>query len=319
MQPFVARCFLVGASVVLVAVGALVPLSGAARAVVLVAAGCCAVLDVLLVRGGRAMDASTATAVLGPPPTPTPPQTQTPTQTQAPTPTQAPTATPTPPPVSSQTRRSRTVTLGTGPDGHAVELVVDGARAHIVVVGTGALAHAVFRALAIQVRAVVDQDSAVVRSAAAPDLVDIDIDVDVDNDARKDVDVVHGVQGTRHHSAAAAPQTSVWAPESSTTPPRPRLPAGTAVLAVDPHGPTPTTLVLVPGLGQLPRRFDLVVEVTRYGCTARGHDKSRGVPIAPALPQIVPPGSDAVSAVPRRPAPRPPGRRRRAPARPSPP
>jgi len=173
-----------------------------------------------------------------------------------------------------------TVTFGTGPDGHAVELPVGSVRTHVVVVGTGALAHAVYLALAVQVLAIVDQDAAVVRSAAAPDLDDLDGFVTRADPPRN----TSSREGAR--APAPARPTSVWAPEPPAAPTNPHLPPGTAVLAADPHTSTPTTLVLVPGLSLLPRRFDVVVEVTRYGCTVRRRDDPRGVPIAPALPQI---------------------------------
>ncbi|WP_139199859.1 hypothetical protein [Curtobacterium sp. MCBA15_008] len=272
MQPLVARCLLIGTSLVLVAVGVVAPLTGLARTILLVAAACCAVLDVLLVRSARAGDGSSAAVVLGPPPTPASPH-----------PDDEPSgivnrAAPEPAP--------HTVTFGTGPDGHAVELPVGSVRAHVVVVGTGALAHAVYRALAVQVLAIVEQDAAVVRSAAAPDLEDLDGFVIRADPPRN----TSSREGARAPAPASARPTSVWAPEPPTAPSSPRLPPGTAVLAADPHASTPTTLVLVPGLSLLPRRFDVVVEVTRYGCTVRRRDDSRddrrGVPIAPALPQI---------------------------------
>ena len=268
MQPIVARCLLIGTSVALVAVGVVAPLTGLARTILLGAAACCAVLDVLLVRAARAGDGSSSAVVLGPPPTTAPPH-----------PDDEPSgivsgAAPAPAP--------HTVTFGTGPDGHAVELPVGSVRTHVVVVGSGALAHAVYRALAVQVLAAVEQDAAVVRSAAAPDVEDLDGFV-TSTDPLRDTAKREGAPGP---APASARPTSVWAPEPPAAPTTPRLSPGTAVLAVDPHGSTPTTLVLVPGLSQLPRRFDVVVEVTRYGCTVRRRDDPRGVPIAPALPQI---------------------------------
>jgi hypothetical protein len=223
MRPFVARSLLVGASIVLVAVGALA-LSGSSRVVVLVAASCCAVLDVLVVRSGGSARSAADAVVPGPAPLDAP---------------------------DPGVGHPRTVVLGRGQDGRPVELDVVGRRTHVVVVGAGVLAHAVFRALAVQLYARAHDDDLVTRSAAAAGLTDL---------------VAGPTPGDDAH--------------------RPRLPDGTAAIAADPSGPSPFTLVLVPGAGLLPRRWDVVVEVTRYGCSCRRSGESRSARITPALPQF---------------------------------
>lgn len=247
MRLLVARSLLVGASLVLLAVGVLAPSDGWSRATVLVAAACCAGLDVLVVRSaGRTNDPAGQTIVA-----PAPPDRWSPPQA-APVPVL---------PVHP------VITAGRRPDGGPVELDVDGRRAHIVVSGVGALAHAVFRALAVQVHALTERRGPVVRSAAA-------IDVEP---------LVRGALDTARADPAADVDRRARCPP---------LPEGTAVVAVDPSGPSPLTLVLVRGLAQLPRRWDLLVEVTRYGCTVRRPGDSRGTPIVPALPVLGADGAD---------------------------
>ncbi|QSB22516.1 hypothetical protein [Curtobacterium sp. 24E2] len=215
MTLFAARCVLVGTAVVLVLAGVFVPLDGASRAVVFAAAGCCAVLDVLLHRSGAGGprepeslsgdDAAAPIEPLGP---------------------------------SAPGR----LLLGHGPDGVPWETDVAG---HVVVVGTGALAAAVFRAIAEQLRATADPW----------------------DDLR-----AAGRIGTLAGDGAA-------------------LPDGTAVLArLDRSGRPSGTVVLVPGLGAMPRLWDAAVEVTRYGCTVRRPPDRRGVtvrPVLPVLPELV--------------------------------
>ncbi|WIB76082.1 hypothetical protein DEJ28_10365 [Curtobacterium sp. MCPF17_002] len=261
MSPFVARCLLVGAAMVLAVVGVVVPLSGVPRATVLVAAAWCAALDVVLVRSSRGAGSAGSAGdavVLGPP---------------APSPGAHGSTTAQRSPPVPLVRRS--VTLGTGRDGRTVDVVIDGRPMHLVVVGVGVLAHAVFRALAVQVSEVsadADADAGVVaRCAAALDLRDL----------------------------------VTWHPSGAEPVRCPRLPDDTAALVVDPAGRAPLTLVLVPGLRQLPRRWDVAVEVTRYGCTTRRHHESRGTAIAPALPQLEPPATAPATATATAPAPAP--------------
>lgn len=215
MTPFAARCVLVGTAVILVLAGVFAPLDGASRPVVFAAAGCCAVLDVLLYRSsadGRhepeslSVDDSAATVE--------------PLRPSAP----------------------GRLLLGHGPDGVPWETVTTG---HVVVVGTGALAAAVFQAIAEQLRATADPC----------------------DDLR-----TAGRLGTPAGESAA-------------------LPPGAAVLArLDRSGRPSGTVVLVPGLGTMPRLWDAAVEVTRYGCTVRRPPDRRGVtlrPVLPLLPELV--------------------------------
>lgn len=251
MTPFTARCTLVGAAVVLLVVGLVVPVEWPSRAVLLGAAGCCAVLDVLVVRAtrvrpSRGAECGADVAVLVPTPSGQPG-----TVDRA---------------VGTGTHR-RPIVLGTASNGR--ELAVDDrSRPHIVVIGSGVLALAVFRAVAAQVRA-----------AAGPD------------------DEVRAACGPEARAVVAAGADHC-----------PAMPSGTAAVVVDrpahtgsPNGPahaanperpdracppTRTTVVLVPGLSVLPRHWDVAVEVTRHGCTVRHPHERRGTPVTPALPQL---------------------------------
>ncbi|AOX64501.1 hypothetical protein BJK06_00545 [Curtobacterium sp. BH-2-1-1] len=251
MTPFTARCTLVGAAVVLLVVGLVVPVEWPSRAVLLAAAGCCAVLDVLVVpatrvRPSRGAECGADVAVLFPTPFGQPG-----TVDGA---------------VGTGTHR-RPIVLGTASNGR--ELAVDDrSRPHIVVIGSGVLALAVFRAVVSQVRA-----------AAGPD------------------DEVRAACGAEARAVVAAGADHC-----------PAMPSGTAAVVVDrpartasPNGPahaangghpdracppTRTTVVLVPGLSVLPRHWDVAVEVTRHGCTVRHPHERRGTPVAPALPQL---------------------------------
>ncbi|TDW74696.1 hypothetical protein EDF51_101713 [Curtobacterium sp. PhB25] len=221
MTPFAARCVLVGTAVVLVLAGVFAPLDGASRAVVFAAAGCCAVLDVLLHRsgaGGRREPESlsgdySAAAI----------------ESHCP---------------SAPGR----LLLGHGSDGVPWETDTTG---HVVVVGTGALAAAVFRAIAEQLRATADPW----------------------DDLR-----AAGRIGTQTGDDPALPDGTT-------------LPDGTAVLArLDRSGRPSGTVVLVPGLGAMPGLWDAAVEVTRYGCTVRRPPDRCGVtlrPVLPVLPELV--------------------------------
>jgi hypothetical protein len=251
MTPFTARCTLVGAAVVLLVVGLVVPVEWPSRAVLLGAAGCCAVLDVLVVRAtrvrrSRGTECVADVAVLVPTPSGQPG-----TVDRA---------------VRTETHR-RPIVLGTASNGR--ELAVDDrSRPHIVVIGSGVLALAVFRAVAAQVRA-----------AAGPD------------------DEVRAACGAEARAVVAAGADHC-----------PAMPSGTAAVVVDraahaaspDHAsraangdhpdracpPTRTTVVLVPGLSVLPRHWDVAVEVTRHGSTVRHPHERRGTPVAPVLPQL---------------------------------
>lgn len=244
VNPLVARCLLVGASVALAAVGVLARLPGPSRAVLLVAAACCAGLDLVLVRTwptGRSLE---TVVVVGPP-------VRDECEAAAADGTRS---------VSRPLDPGR-ITLGTEPDGHAVTVDVVGTRTHVVVVGRGAVAHAVFRALAVQVLAVAGAQGFAVRSAAPHDLA-----------ALVGSSGTSSANGTTHVAAGSVRVL------------RRDLPEGTAVVAADPCGPAPLTVVLVPGHGQVPRRWDVAIEVTRYGVTVRRRDEARGRAVAPALP-----------------------------------
>ncbi|MBF4608392.1 hypothetical protein [Curtobacterium sp. VKM Ac-1393] len=209
MTPFAARCVLVGTAILLVLAGLLAPVAGWSRPVLFAAGGCCAVLDVLLHRSTRAAGGDEPRA---------------PADHGVPVPDRAVG-------VDGPAR----LLLGHRPDGTPDETDVTG---HIVVIGTGVLAAAVFEGIAEQVRAAAERD-----------------------------DDVRG-----------APSERV-----------PPLPEGTAVLArLDRAGHPHGTVVLVPGLGTMPRVWDVVVEVTRYGCTVRRPADRRGVALRPTLPVLDP-------------------------------
>lgn len=221
MTPFAARCVLVGTAVVLVLSGVFAPLDGASRPVVFAAAGCCAVLDVLLYQSsadGRhepeSLPGDDAAATVEP---------------------VCPSA-------------PGRLLLGHGPDGVPWETDTTG---HVVVVGVGALAAAVFQAIAEQLRATADP---------CDDL--------------------------RTAGRLATP-----AGETAALPAGAAVPDSTAVLArLDRSGRPSGTVVLVPGLGTMPRLWDAAVEVTRYGCTVRRPPDRRGVTLTPVLPVLpVPP------------------------------
>lgn len=72
-------------------------------------------------------------------------------------------------------------------------------------------------------------------------------------------------------------------------PPSTPLPPGTAVaVRLDGGGRPRTTVVLVPGLHLLPRRWDHLVEVTRHGCRTQDNDDGGSTTIDPVLPLLVP-------------------------------
>ncbi|MDR6572925.1 hypothetical protein J2X60_001567 [Curtobacterium sp. 320] len=254
MTPFTARCTLVGAAVVLLVVGLVVPVEWPSRAVLLGAAGCCAVLDVLVVRANRVRRSRGAECVAD----------VADVAVLVPTPSRQPGTVDGA--VRTETHRWPIV-LGTASNG--CELAVDDrSRPHIVVIGSGVLALAVFRAVAAQVRA-----------AAGPD------------------DEVRAACGAEARAVVAAGADHC-----------PAMPSGTAAVVVDraahavspDHAsraangdhpdracpPTRTTVVLVPGLSVLPRHWDVAVEITRHGCTVRHPHERRGTPVAPALPQL---------------------------------
>ena len=230
MTPFAARCVLVGAAVAATVAGVVAPVAGTSRAVFFVAATCCAVIDVLLVRAMRAAGAEAArpdvaaVTTIGP-------------VAVAPGPSDdaGPPALP-------------TIVLGSTDEGRTI--AVDGrGPTHIAVVGTGVLAVAVFRAVAAQVRTAAAASGTPIRVASAPEL-----------------------------------RTLLANPDE----PCPPMSDGTAAVVGDVGARDPTTAVLVPGPGQVPRTWDVAVEVTRYGCTVRRRDETTGVPVSPVLPELDP-------------------------------
>lgn len=249
MTPLTARSLLVGAAVVVVGVGVIAPVDGVARTVLLAAGACCAVLDVLLVRslrtGLRTEPRSGAGTVVGAPDRMDP----------DPGPCSALVADGLPRPVPDE-RSDGTLMLGTDDRGRVVEFDPR-EQAHLVVVGAGVLAVAVFRAVAEQVRALATAAGAEVRVGSAPELRPV---------------VAVGEE------------------------PCPALPSGTAVLAVSPSERDRTapgdrltrraTVVLVPGSTALPRRWDVAIEVGRSGCRVRRPAEVRGTPMSPPLPRL---------------------------------
>ncbi|MGN8048554.1 hypothetical protein ACTJKO_02615 [Curtobacterium sp. 22159] len=250
MTPFTARCCLVGTAIVLLGAGIGAPLADVARAVVIGAAGACAVLDRLLVRavrtphpaGDEAADdeAADAEAAVGPADVRVVPGRTSRSDDSPPTAarTQA----------DAHDVRVAPVVLGTAQDGSVLTLH-GGTPEHVVVAGGGVLALAVFRAVAAQVRAAAVASRATVRIAAAPDL---------------------------------RPALT------SGDEPCPVLPDGTAALVTDPvRGDCRTSIVFVSDPGRWPRRWDVAVEVTRYGCTVRRSGEDRGRPVSPVLPRLM--------------------------------
>jgi hypothetical protein len=161
----------------------------------------------------------------------------------------------------------RPIDPGTASNGRELS-VDDRSRPHIVVIGSGVLALAVFRAVASQVRAAAGPDDEVRAACGA--------------EARAVV-----AAGTDHCPAMPSGTAAVVVdrPAHTASPERPAH-------AANPERPdracppTRTTVVLVPGLSVLPRHWDVAVEVTRHGCTVRHPHERRGTPVAPALPQL---------------------------------
>jgi len=258
MSRFTARCMIVGAAVALVVAGVLAPISGAGQGVLLGAGACCALVDVVLHRSASPDPDPDPVAVVPP---------RGPDQPTEPGPLGAPeTLTGTVPEDGDGTPA---LVLGHGPGGRVLR--VD-AASHVVVVGAGALAVAVFRGLAEQLRAAAVHTEEDLRWAAAPKVLDT---------------VATG-------SADPAPSARLASTRAVSTLSVHALPSGTAVavrMGADgrPHG----SVVLVAGLGSAPRQRDVTVEVSRYGCSVRRPDDHAVVRVSPALPVLVP---DPVSA-----------------------
>ncbi|QKS87807.1 hypothetical protein [Curtobacterium flaccumfaciens] len=254
MSRFTARCVIVGAAVALVVAGVLAPISGAGQSVLLGAGACCALVDVVLHRSAPP-DPGTRPAPVVAPCAPDQPAAADPLGSTA-----QPTGT-----TSADGDGTPALVLGHGSGGNLLR--VD-AGSHIVVVGAGALAVAVFRGLAEQLRAAAVHADDDLRWAVAPGLLD-----------------------------AAGSGIDDPVPTTSSAPSVETLPPGTSVavwMGTDgrPHG----TVVLVPGLGAVPRHRDVTVEVSRYGCSVRRLDGHGVVRVFPALPVLAP---DPVSEDPR--------------------
>ncbi|MDP9736710.1 hypothetical protein [Curtobacterium sp. 260] len=281
MSPLVARCCLVGPAVVLLLVGVVADLPVVARTVLLVAAASCAVLDALTVRGTGAdpppavvvtmpTDAVSGSAVSG--------------SAVAGSAVAGPAvcgddalsgavgaSSWTPVPHASGlgvgVRGGGVVeglVLGRGPDGRAERIRADpGSPSHVVVLGTGAFARAVFDALGVQLAA-----SALDRTAGAAGSADADVRIVSD----------------------AGPQSGA--------PPGVRpTPTGTAVaVRHDALGRVQATVVLVPGVHLLPRRRDRVIEVTRHGCRLWGDGDGVAPSFEPVLPLLAGDSVDALVA-----------------------
>lgn len=244
MSRFTARCVIVGAAVALVVAGVLAPISGAGQSVLLGAGACCALVDVVLHRSAPP-DPGTRPAPVVAPRAPDQPAAADPLGSTA-----QPTGT-----TSADGDGTPALVLGHGPGGNLLR--VD-AGSHIVVVGAGALAVAVFRGLAEQLSAAAVDDD--LRWAVAPGLLD-----------------------------AAGSRSDDPAPTTSSAPSVETLPSGTSVAVwMGADGRPLGTVVLVPGLGAAPRHRDVTVEVSRYGCSVRRLDGHGVVRVSPALPVLAP-------------------------------
>jgi hypothetical protein len=246
MSRFAARCVIVGAAVALVVAGVLAPISGAGQSVLLGAGACCALVDVVLHRSAPP-DCGTRPAPVVAPRAPDQPAAADPLGSTA-----QPTGT-----TSADGDGTPALVLGYGSGGNLLR--VD-AGSHIVVVGAGALAVAVFRGLAEQLRAAAVHADDDLRWAVAPGLID--------------------AAGSRSDDPAS---TTSSAPSVETLPP------GTSVAVwMGTDGRPLGTVVLVPGLGAAPRHRDVTVEVSRYGCSVRRLDGDGVVRVSPALPVLAP-------------------------------
>jgi len=178
------------------------------------------------------------------------------------------------------------IDLGRAPDGSAVRL--DAAAAvHVVVLGSGALAAAVHRAVATQLDAL--RGTVVVRAAAAPE-VGAPVAVSthpVSTDPVPTDRVPTDSVPTDPVPTDPVPTDRAPSDRGASVVSGDRMPAGVAVTtALDADGAVRASVVLVPVDDQVPRRWDALVVVTRYGCTVRRSDESRGIPVDPVLPLL---------------------------------
>lgn len=297
VSPLVARCVLVGTAIVLVVVGVFVAEPPTARTALLVAAACCASLDVLVARSPGAPAPDAASSVLVAPsdhsltagePGPGTPALDEPfpggviaggdaasvatADAQAAGEVRA--DEPTSWPRGAVDRHSGPgdesvpapgagtgLLLGRLEDGAPLRIDVgQGSTCHVVVAGTGALAEAVFAAVHTQLTTLdgpqqpgePGPSDVEVRTALAPDL---------------GAAVHHDIAGGRASAGS--------------------MPSGTAVaVRHDPAGVLRASVVLVPGLDLLPRRWDHLVEVSRHGCRWQAHADTSPAPIDPVLPLL---------------------------------
>jgi len=270
VSPLVARCCLVGPAVVLLLVGVVGDLPVVARTVLLVAAASCAVLDALTVRGTGAdpppavvvtmpTDAVSGPAVSGS--AVAGPAVAAPAVCGDDALSDAVGASSwTPDPHASGVGVGGAVVeglvLGRGPDGRAERIRADpGSPSHVVVLGTGAFARAVFDALGAQLAA----------------------------------SAIDGTAGAAGSADAGVRIVSDAGPQSGAPPGVRPTPTGTAVaVRHDGLGRVQATVVLVPGVHLLPRRRDRVIEVTRHGCRLWNDGDGDGDGVAPSFEPVLP-------------------------------
>lgn len=255
MSLLVARTALVGTAVLLGLAAVLLALDGPARAVLFGAACCCALLD-------RASSRSLPTTSDEPEPEST--------RTRP-----LPGTSDDPPARQAQSRRSDLL-LGHDDDGEPIghELGTPGRPTHLVVVGTGALALAVFVELADLLRATATTTATVTTTAKVTTTV-----------TGTETAVIGGAVRTALADDLVDARPPVAALDGA--PAGVSLPAGTAVAVLsDADERIRTTIVLVPSERMQPRAWDTVVEVTRYGCSVRRAQDHRSRALDPALPSL---------------------------------
>lgn len=260
MSPFTARCVLVVTAVVLVLSGLLGPVAGSGRVALLAAAACCAVLDVVLHRSTTSAEPEQAGEPL---PLPLLPH------------------------LEQADLASTGFVLGHRPEG---AVVLHPAPAHLVVVGTGAVADSVFRALAAQLAAgPAADDHAAGEDGVAPRTEGSHQQVaDPRGPART---VRWGSDPDR--DPPVRPCTGSGSGSSSSTDRVGPMPPGTAAaVRFDDTGHPASTVVHVPGLGAMPRTWDVAVVVSRYGCTSRRPADPAAEPLVPVLPVAPDPDPD---------------------------
>lgn len=282
MSPLVARCVLVGTAIVLVVVGVFVAEPPTARAALLVAAACCASLDVMVARSPGAPAPDAAACVLVAPSDHSLTAGEPGPGTSAldePSPGGVAASVvwadePTSWPLGSVDRHSGPgaesvpapeagfgLLLGRMDDGAPLRIDVgQGSTCHVVVAGTGALAEAVFAAVHTQLGTL---DGPQQPGEPGPSDVEVRTALALDLGAA----VHHDIAGGRASAGS--------------------MPSGTAVaVRHDPAGVLRASVVLVPGLDLLPRRWDHLVEVSRHGCRWQAHADTSPAPIDPVLPLL---------------------------------